>query len=175
MSLKSALIALAGNVGKCQENARSLKLELERGLLEVAGSATGSDDPVDATILWTNSAPTTAFGATVVKLEGVAKTDYKAYAILFAPGAPSQSFIEFVPASWIDDTSLHNAEQWNIVKSTGVMSAYTRPIEYKTVDDEVAFDFHANSQYEFSTYGSAGTQTTKNGNLIPQYIIGLKF
>lgn len=36
MSLKSALIALAGNVGKCQENARSLKLELERGLLEVA-------------------------------------------------------------------------------------------------------------------------------------------
>lgn len=38
MSLKSALIALASNVGKCQENARSLKLELERGLLEVAGS-----------------------------------------------------------------------------------------------------------------------------------------
>lgn len=38
MSLKSALIALAGNVGKCQENARSLKLELERGLLEVADS-----------------------------------------------------------------------------------------------------------------------------------------
>ena len=175
MSLKTALINLAGSVGKCQENARSLKQCLELGLIEASKDASGSTDPVDATILWTNSAPTTAFGATVVKLEDVAKTDYDAYVILFSPGAPSQSFIEFVPASWIDDTTLHNAEQWNIVKSTGVMSVFTRPIEYKTVDDEVAFDFHANSQYEFSTYGSAGTQSTKNGNLIPQYIIGLKF
>lgn len=39
MSLKSALIALAGNIGKCQENARSLKLELERGLA-LAGALT---------------------------------------------------------------------------------------------------------------------------------------
>lgn len=41
MSLKTALIALAGNVGKCQENARSLKLELERGLTEAGAVAPG--------------------------------------------------------------------------------------------------------------------------------------
>ena len=38
MSLKTALINLAGSVGKCQENARSLKQCLEMGLVEASGS-----------------------------------------------------------------------------------------------------------------------------------------
>lgn len=36
MSMKTALLALANNIGMCQENARSIKLELTRGLSEVA-------------------------------------------------------------------------------------------------------------------------------------------
>ena len=36
MSMKTALLALANNIGMCQENARSIKLELTRGLSEAA-------------------------------------------------------------------------------------------------------------------------------------------
>ena len=42
MSLKSSIIALAGMVGKCQENSRSLKQCLELGLLEASKDAPGA-------------------------------------------------------------------------------------------------------------------------------------
>lgn len=39
-TLKSSIEALANNIGKCQENPRSLKSELERGLMDMADNAT---------------------------------------------------------------------------------------------------------------------------------------
>lgn len=175
MSLKSSIIALAGMVGKCQENSRSLKQCLELGLLEVSKDASEASAPVETNVLWTNETPSSAYAPAIVTLAGVGKTDYDAYLITFATGAPSKGCVEFVPASWIDDNALHIAEQWNIIKSTGVMSTYSRPIGYASSDDGVKVDFHACSQYEFATYPSAGTSSMKNGNMIPLNIIGLKF
>ena len=59
MSLKSSLLALANNIGMCQENARSIKQALAGGLADAAGdsvivdpwtklgTATGSGENVD--------------------------------------------------------------------------------------------------------------------------------
>lgn len=56
MSLKSSLLALAENIGMCQENARSIKQALAGGLADAADNSVVnySTDEQDTGIAWTN-------------------------------------------------------------------------------------------------------------------------
>lgn len=59
MSLKSSLLALANNIGMCQENARSIKQALAGGLTEVAKDVSYDEYTEDETIVgtWIDGSP----------------------------------------------------------------------------------------------------------------------
>lgn len=168
MSLKSALIALAGNVGKCQENARSLKLELERGLLEVAGSTI--DGGVDIVKLWENPDHTETFGSQTLKIDVTGK--FSAYIVFFGNNQSTPYVEDFL----ITLDGVRSSLNWMRLKaSDGTVSYRCRDVTITTADGECDAVFtNVTSADSISALGSAITTTTTNARSIPYAIYGIR-
>lgn len=174
MSLKSSLLALANNIGMCQENARSIKQALAGGLAEVASDAPGIDGAAEYVKIWTNEHPGESYSPAAVA-SGVDKTLYDGFIIILAPAGYHHTALYYMPASYIGDNTTYNMDDYIIPFSDGVIKLQRRGVELKATDDKVVFDFKHGEVSTFSTYGQQGSSTTSNGIMVPLHIIGVKF
>ena len=174
MSLKTALINLAGSVGKCQENARSLKQCLELGLIEASKDAPGIDGASEIVKIWTNEHPGESYAPASVA-SGVATDVYDAFIIVCAPAGYHHTTMMMFPASYIGDNTTYNMDDYIIPFSDGVIKLQRRGIEFKATDSKVVFDFKHGEVSTFATYGQAGSSATSNTVMVPLYIFGVKF
>lgn len=165
MSLKSTLIALAGNVGKCQENARSLKLELERGLLEVADSTSGK--------IWTNEAPTTAMDEGDITITD--SDSFDGYYIIYRPLSSNTNNVIFIDKSAINDDNTYEIHHTYV--SSGQVYNARRTVKLTKAEgsSDVKFTFSKGTTRHIDPYGTASSFTANNNVIIPAYIVGVKF
>lgn len=175
MSLKSALIALAGNVGKCQENARSLKLELERGLMEVASDAPDIGGASEIVKLWKNTTPSSAFEASNIEIENA--DVYDGYVLVIMQESGNISAVDYIDASWINDDTAHYLNGTSVNLSAGNMKKEYRSLQLSKTEgsNKVKFAFGDGKSGTIATYGTAVSASTLNTILVPLYIIGIKF
>lgn len=175
MSLKSSLLALANNIGMCQENARSIKQALAGGLAEVAVNASGIDGTADCKKLWNNEHPTDAFPATDVTVDNT--DDFDAFIVVYSLFSWSGMSLWYINKAAINDNSNHSIFHNYLDNTNGIMIKSTRSMKLTQAADSTSlkFEFAGANRDTLSTYGSAATSTANNSNMIPQYIIGIKF
>lgn len=175
MSLKSSLLALANNIGMCQENARNIKQVLAGGLTEVASDAPGLDDITEIVKLWTNEHPTSAFDATDVTIKNA--DVYNGFLLIIMQESGNISMCDYIDSSVINDNTDHyiNADAINL--SAGVMKKEYRSLQLTQAADshDIVFKFGLGKTGTIATYGTGVSASTTNGVLVPLYIIGLKY
>lgn len=175
MSLKTALINLAGSVGKCQENARSLKQCLELGLIEASKDANEITGAMSAKKLWVNANPASAFPATDVTVNNA--EDFDAFIVGYSHFTWSGIELWLVEKSAINDNANHTILLSYVDDASGTVMRDHRPMKLTQAEDSssLVFKINAGARETISTYGTAGTGATKNDILIPEIIFGIKF
>lgn len=175
MSLKTALLALANNIGMCQENARSIKQALAVGLTKAAFDAPGIDDAISSKKLWVNMNPASAFPATDVTVDN--SDDFDAFIVAYSIFTWSGMSLWFIDKSAINDNANHTILDGFIDTSNGVIIRSSRIAKLTQAEGStsVKFAFTAGTRSTVNTYGTAATTTDNNTNMVPQYIIGIKF
>ena len=175
MSLKSSLLALANNIGMCQENARSIKQALAGGLEAVASNASGIDGVTSCKKLWENEHPTDAFSATDVTVNN--SDEFDAFVVAYSIFNWSGISLWLIDKSAINDNSNHSIFNDYLNHSDGIMTKSTRSMMLTQAEgsNSLKFAFATCYRNTLTTYGSAATSEAKNGDLVPHYIIGIKF
>ena len=175
MSLKSSLIALAENIGMCQENSRSIKQALAGGLVGVATNAPGIDGASEFVKLWVNETPTTAFTDQAVNIDD--GDLYDGYYIIIAPTSGTIIHQYYIDKTTINDSNNHTIAYTSLVRSSGKIQFVFRDVSLSQVEGShsVTFTFGKGRKSVLDTYGTASSTTDSNSDMIPQYIIGIKF
>lgn len=175
MSLKSSLLALSENIGMCQENARSIKQALAGGLAGVAANASGIDGATSSKKLWVNANPTSAFAAGNVTVSNA--DDFDAFIIYYLNFSGSAFNECLIPKSAINDSNNHYIIESNIDTTNGTMFRSRRSFAITQASDatDAVFAFAGGYRDDIATYGSAGTTSSANSNIIPEIIVGVKF
>ena len=175
MSLKSSLLALANNIGMCQENARNIKQVLAGGLDMVASNASGVDDVTSLKKLWENEHPTDAFPATDVTVDN--SDEFDGFVIVYSLFSWSGMSLWYIDNDAINDNANHSMFHLYLDNNNGVVFKSTRSMKLTQAADSTTlkFELAGANRDTLSTYGSAATSASKNGDIIPRYIIGIKF
>ena len=175
MSLKSSLLALANNIGMCQENARSIKQALAGGLAEAAGEASTVENPMQYEKLWVNANPTSAFAAGDVTVDNSAGYDAFIIYVMYLSGNAYTPYL--LPKSVINDNTDHYMIEQHVASSGGKVSeAYRRVKLAQAADsDNLVLTFTGCSNNTIDTYGSAASSSAANSSMIPEIIIGIKY
>ena len=177
MSLKSSLLALAENIGMCQENARSIKQALAGGLVGVAANASGLDEPSEMEVVWTNSTPSSDYGEGTVTITDGDK--YDAFIVYFLPIASGSNALQsfMYPASWINDSTDHGAGFIEYDVSNGKVNRDYRMVRLTQAADshDVVLNFGHGRSSTIATYGTAGSTTNADSKMKPINVIGVKF
>ena len=163
MSLKTALINLAGSVGKCQENARSLKQCLELGLTEVAKSTI--DGGLDVEI-WTNPDTTQDFeaGSVTATVTG----SFSAYIIIY--GNKSGGIEDHMVTLDNVACSLYVTR----LSTDGKIYVFTRNATITTSEGTCTATFTDCKTAAVSAVGTSFTTSAHNNNKIPYAIYGIR-
>ena len=176
MSLKSSLLALANNIGMCQENPRSIKQALLGGLTEAAGEASTLESPVEMETVWTNSTPASDYGESTVTITDGDK--YDTFIVYFLPIASGSNALQsfMYPASWINDSTDHGAGFVEYDVTNGKINRDYRMVRLTQAADShnVVFNFAHGRSSAIATYGTAGTTTNADSKMKPINIIGVK-
>lgn len=175
MSLKTALINLAGSVGKCQENARSLKQCLELGLIEASKDAPAIAGASEIVKLWKNATPASAFAGSDVSITN--SDIYDGYLIVYNHDSSSTASIDYIDASLINAEGSHYINANNINLSAGTMRKEYRSIQLTKAEGSstVKFTFGDCKSATIATYGTGVSGSTANTLIVPIYILGVKF
>lgn len=175
MSLKSSLLALAENIGMCQENARSIKQALAGGLAYAAVNAPGIDGASEIVKLWKNSTPASNFAASDVEIEN--SDIYDGYLLIYNHDAGSISAIDFIDSSIINADATHYINEQNINLSAGNIRKEYRSVVLTKAEGSstVKFSFGDCKAGTIATYGTGVSGSTANNLIIPIYILGVKF
>ena len=175
MSLKSSLLALANNIGMCQENARNIKQVLAGGLTEVASDAPGIDDASEIVKLWKNTTPASAFAASDIEIEN--GDLYDGYCLVIMQESGTISILHYIDADWINDNTAHYLNATNVNLSAGNIKKEYRSLQLSKAEgsDKVKFAFGDGKSGTVATYGTGVSASTLNTVLVPIYIIGIKF
>lgn len=177
MSLKTALINLAGSVGKCQENARSLKQCLEMGLMEASKDASGLDNTASFKTVWSNSTPDSDYADTPVTITG--GDIYDAFIIYYLPSAgKTNSLLScMLPKSFINDSIDHAMKFIDYATGSGTIAMDFRSSKLTQAENshDVVVTFGHGRVSTIDTYGTAGTTVNNDTKMKPMYILGVKF
>ena len=177
MSLKSSLLALANNIGMCQENARSIKQCLELGLIEASKDASGIDNPASYKTVWTNSTPDSDYADTPVTITG--GDIYDAFIIYYLPSAgKTNSLLScMLPKSFINDSTDHamNFIDYGTASGTIIRDFRTSRLTQAEGSHDIVVTFGHGRVATIETYGTAGTTTNNDTKMKPMYILGVKF
>ena len=175
MSLKSSLLALANNIGMCQENARSIKQALSVGLAGVATNASGIDGAISSKKLWVNATPTASFPATDVTVDN--SDDYDAFIVAYEHFTWSGIQLWMIDKSAINDNTDHTIVQSYVDNPIGTVMKDRRSLRLTQAEDSSSLKFAFAGGYRdtIATYGSEGSSSAKNNAMLPIYIIGIKF
>ena len=173
MSLKSSLLALANNIGMCQENARSIKQALAGGLAEAAVVAPGLEGDAESVKIWTNTTPAAAMDESDITIDN--SDIFDGYYIVYRPVSGSANFLIYLDSSNINDNTAYDIH-YTYVASGQVYDA-RRTVELsKAVDShDVKFAFSKGNIRHIDPYGTASAFSANNNDIIPIAIIGVKF
>lgn len=177
MALKSSIIALAGTIGRCQENSRSIKQALELGLVEMSKDASELEKPSEMEVVWTNSTPSSDYGESTVTITDGDK--YDAFIVYFLPIASGSNALQsfMYPASWINDSTDHGAGFIEYDVTNGKVNRDYRMVRLTQAESshDVVFNFGHGRTSIIATYGTAGTTANADSKMKPINIIGVKF
>ena len=175
MSLKSSLLALAENIGMCQENARSIKQALAGGLVEAASDAPGIDGASEIVKLWKNSTPDSSFAGSDVEIEN--SDIYDGYILIYNHDSSSTSSMDYIDSSIINVDATHYINANNINLSAGTMRKEYRSVKLTKAEGSstVKFTFGDCKSATIATYGTGVSGSTANTLIVPIYILGVKF
>ena len=168
MSLKSSLLALANNIGMCQENARSIKQALLGGLTETANST--EDGGTDIVKIWENPDHTQTFAGQTLKVDVSGK--FSAYIVLFGNNQSTPYVEDFL----ITLDGVRSSINWIHLKTAdGTVSYRYRDVTITTNDGECDAVFsNVQSADNITAFGSAITTITTNARSIPYAIYGIR-
>lgn len=175
MSLKSSLLALAENIGMCQENARSIKQALAGGLVDVASDAPAISGASELVELWSNAEPTAAFDATDIE---ITNGDVYDMYLITARAQSGQCNLTFtVDSAVINDNNAYSLVYTHLVRSSGKVSHVFRTVTLTKAEGShtVVFGFAKGRSSTLDTYGSEASTSDSNSSMIPEHIIGVKF
>lgn len=175
MSLKSSIIALAGTIGKCQENSRSIKQALELGLVEVSKNASGIDGAISTKKLWVNANPNTSFSGGDVTVDN--SDDYDAFIIFLKGISNDMCHSAMCLKANINDSTQHSYSISHINTSNNTIIECIRKASLAQAEgsSNVVFTFTGCSTVAIDVYGTSTATSTTNAVLIPEVIIGVKF
>ena len=125
--------------------------------------------------LWENDKPTTAFPATDVTVDNSA--DFDAFIVVYSLFSWSGMSMWFIDKPAINDTNNHTMFHNYIDNTNGVVFRSSRAMKLTQAEGSTSlkFAFAGGNRDTITTYGTAATSTANNGNMIPEYIIGIKF
>ena len=162
MSLKSSLVALANNIGMCQENARSIKQALLGGLTDVAASTDDAGLSIDT--IWSNADTTASFAGQTVEADITG--GYSAFIVSFGTtsGVIEDTVIAFdgvttrvADARLGSDGKVYQANRdVTITVGTGVISAVftsCTTLEATALGSSLSWVTHNNSKVPYAIYG----------------------
>lgn len=175
MSLKTTLINLAGSVGKCQENARSLKQCLELGLIEASKDAPWLDGAISTKKLWVNANPSTSFSGGDVTVDN--SDDYDAFIIFLKGISNDMCHSAMCLKANINDNTQHSYSISHINTSNNTIIECIRKASLTQAEESsnVVFTFTGCSTVAIDVYGTSTATSTTNSVLIPEVIVGVKF
>lgn len=164
MSLKSSFIALAGMVGKCQENSRSLKQCLELGLLGIADSTLEKN--LSMIPIWSNSDTTASFAGQTVTADITG--EYSAYMVLYG------NTTGVIEDSVIAIDSVLSRLAVSRLGSDGKLYQTNRDVTITASDGAISAVFTGCSTLEATALGSSISWVTNNSMKIPYAIYGIR-
>ena len=173
MSLKSSLIALAENIGMCQENSRSIKQALAGGLADAAANAPGIDGGAESVKIWTNSTPAAAMDETDLTIDNA--DVYDGFYIIARPLSSNISMTYFIDASAINDDATYEIHHTYVSSGQVYNARRTVKLTQAEGSSSVKFAFSKGNTRHIDPYGTATSFTANNNVVIPLYIIGVKF
>ena len=175
MSLKSSIIALAGTIGRCQENSRSIKQALELGLVEMSKDASGLDGAISTKKLWENEHPNDPFSAGDVTIDN--SDDCDAFILYFKAEGGFGYIPYLITKSMINDNTNHTFNEQNMLPSQGKITQSSRTCKFAQASDSsnVVITISGGTYATIDTYGEAASTSGSNSRMVPELIFGVKF
>lgn len=169
MSLKSSLLALAENIGMCQENARSIKQALAGGLTAVGAAA----NVINSDKLWVNEAPSSAYADTPITITD--GDQYDGFYVMLRPQANMPGYVFYYDAAAINDDVNYSAHYTYI--SSGKVYELYRNIKFTQAEGShnVVLNVGKGRTFHIDPYGTGVSASDNNNGLVPLCVIGVKY